>query len=139
MFIRIMITLFTLYAMAVYPKDDSRYYKKSITWQESFSNSIKAFHAVWDNLKIILHDESIIKLGDWYSVGGFAGERDELHKMEFGPEKNPGLDQVYTGEKKWVIRSSKLRGLPVTAFSSRPCTWLRYSSATDSSIWMVMD
>jgi hypothetical protein len=102
MIVRIIIALITVFTAVVYSEGDSPYYKKGNNWQESVSNSIKTFHKEWEKLRIMLNDESIIKLGDWYSVGGFAGDRDKLHKMEFGPEKNPGLDQVYAGERKWM-------------------------------------
>jgi hypothetical protein len=103
MIVRIIIALVTLFSAFLYPEVKSSYYTKGHNWQETVSNSIKTFHKEWEKLRYILNDESIIKLGDWYSVGGFAGDRDKLHYMEFGPEKNSGLDHVYAGEKKWVV------------------------------------
>jgi hypothetical protein len=99
-----------MFTSAVYPEADSPYYQKGNNWQESVSNSIKSFHKEWGKLEIKLNDESIIKLSDWYSVGGFAGDRDKLHNKKFGPEENPGLDQVYTGERKWIARPNWIDG-----------------------------
>jgi hypothetical protein len=84
-------------------EDFSAYYTKGSNWQETVSNSIKNFHQEWKKLKSLFNDEDKIKLGKWYSVGGFAGDRDELHYKQFGPEKNSGLEQVYAG-KKWIAR-----------------------------------
>jgi hypothetical protein len=103
MIVRIIIAMVTLFSAFLYPEVKSSYYTKGHNWQETVSNSIKTFHNEWEKLRSILNHESIIKLGDWYSVAGFAGDRDKLHYMEFGPEKNSGLDHVYAGEKKWVV------------------------------------
>jgi len=98
------LSLLLMSAGFAWSQDHSAYFNKGDSWQESVSNSIKYFHQEKESISTLLGDESAIKLDDWYSVGGFEGEREELHKMEFGPEKNPGLDQEYTGGLKWMPR-----------------------------------
>ena len=97
---------------SLYSQTTSSFYSKGNGWQETIANSINKFHRERDKLDAMLNDESIIKLGDWYYVGGFAGERNKLYNVEFGPEQNPGLDQVYAGDRKWVVRPEWKDGYP---------------------------
>jgi hypothetical protein len=96
----------------LYSQTGSSFYTKGNNWQETVSNSIKSFHTERERLNIMLNDARIINLGDWYSVGGFTGNRDELYNMQFGPETNPGLDQIYSGERKWVAHPEWKDGQP---------------------------
>lgn len=105
------IALGTLLIQPLYAQDNS-YYIKGDTWQETVANSIKKFHQDREKLATILNNEDLIKLGDWHLVGGFAGERNKLFKQEFGPEKNPGLEQVYEGGLKWVAHPEWKDGQP---------------------------
>jgi hypothetical protein len=80
----------------------SSFYTKGIGWQETITNSIKSFHFERERLNTILIDESIIDLGDWYSVGPFFGEPEKLFSIEFEPERNKDLDQIFEGGQKWM-------------------------------------
>jgi len=100
---KIFLASILLFCFVVNAQVQTPYYQKGATWQETVSNSIINFHQEWEKIKSVLGDEDKIKLGEWYSVGGFKGDRDELHYKQFGPEKNSRLDQVYSG-KKWVAR-----------------------------------
>ena len=100
---RNIIVLAILISAAAYSSINSSYYVKGENWQESVTSAIKEFHEKRENLKTMLNDEGVIKLGPWYSVGGFTGDREELHYFEFGPEKNPGLDRVYAGQREWKV------------------------------------
>ncbi len=93
-------------------QEQSDYFKKGASWQETVSNSIKYFHQEKVKISKLLENESTIKLDDWYSVGGFEGDGEELHKMEFGPEKNPALDQEYPGGQQWMPRPEWNDGTP---------------------------
>ena len=65
-------------------QEQSSYYQKGTTWQKSVAHSIQSFHGEWEKMQDLLSDRSVITLDTWYSVGGFPGERNELHKKEFG-------------------------------------------------------
>jgi hypothetical protein len=106
------ITLGAMLTISLYSQTNSSFYIKSDTWQETVANSIKKFHQEREKLDAMLNDESMIKLGDWYLVGGFAGDRNELFNKEFGPEKNSDLDQVYAGDLRWVARPEWKDGQP---------------------------
>jgi hypothetical protein len=101
---RIILILIIAFTSTVFAQVKSSYYEKGSNWQESVANSIQKFHGEWGRLKALLSDESAVNLGVWYSVGTFPGERTELHKKQFGPEKNSGLDEVYEGGLKWEAR-----------------------------------
>jgi hypothetical protein len=96
------IALGAILTIPLYSQVNSSYYSKGESWQETVSNSIKAFHSERQRLSTMLNDENIIKLGNWYQAGSFHGERNELFGKEFGPEKNSDLDQVYAKGQKWI-------------------------------------
>ncbi len=93
-------------------QEQSSYYQKGTTWQKSVSHSIQSFHGEWEKMQDLLSDRSVITLDTWYSVGGFPGERNELHKKEFGPEKNANLNRVYSGGLKWRAHPEWKDGIP---------------------------
>jgi hypothetical protein len=109
---RVVFILVMLISVSLFSQEKSGYYTHSDTWQQTVRNSIQSFHRNWKDMQILLKDESRIKLSTWYSVGGFPGERELLHKQEFGPEKNSGLDQVYAGNLKWIARPEWKDGIP---------------------------
>jgi hypothetical protein len=106
------IALVAIVTTPMHAQSKSSFYKKGDSWQETIANSIKSFHSERERLHAMLNDERIISLGDWYLVGGFPGDRNELYNMEFGPEKNADLDQVYSGGLKWVAHPEWKDGHP---------------------------
>ncbi len=98
----IILILITVFSTDLHSQANSSYYIVGNNWQETVSNSIKFFHQESERMRSMLDDENTIKLGNWYSVGGFSGERNKLFKQTFGPESNPGLDHVYQGDLSWV-------------------------------------
>ncbi len=124
----IILTLCTAFVAVAYAEGVSSYYNKGNTWQESLSSSISTFHKEWEQLKTILEDQSLIKLDDWYSVGGFTRDDANLFETEFGPEKNSGLEMVYEGNRSWEIRKDWIDGQPHWfAGEAREITYLRRS------------
>ena len=99
---RSVIILVMLISISLFSQEKSAYYAKGDTWQKTVANSIQSFHREWKSMQALLQDDARITLGTWYSVGGFPGERNELHKKKFGPEKNANLNYVYSGSLKWV-------------------------------------
>ncbi len=98
------LSLIILTAGTVWSQDHSTYFKKGDNWQETVSAAIEYFHQEKGRISELLDHEKIIKLDQWYSVGGFEGDREELYEMKFGPELNPELDMEYAGGKRWTPR-----------------------------------
>ena len=70
-----MLILIFVFTSTVFANVESSYYEKAGNWQESVTNSIQNFHEESGRLKVLLSDESSVKLGVWYSVGTFPGEK----------------------------------------------------------------